>query len=407
VSSAWLVHDRAVRIEDRPVQPADRLATSAWDEARWAAHQVAVPLAASAVPLAEALGTVLAEPVRALVPIPSVDCSAMDGYAVCGPPPWAVVARARAGEGIPAALWSGAACEIATGAPVPSGTRGVLPYEQACRTGELVDGSVEPGRHIRRRGEECAEGEQVLAAGAVFGPAALGLAAALGYDTVPVRPTPRVAALVTGNELLQRGVPAGGRVRDAIGPMLPGLTAWAGGRLTGTTSLADSATVLADALRASDAELTLVSGSSSRGPADHLRPVLLSLGAELVVDGVRCRPGHPQALAQLPDGRLVVGLPGNPLAAFVAFLTLALPALAGLRGLPLPELADPPSGPPLLGGPGRAGKPDATQLVPVRVRAGQLTELRFAGSAMLRGLAAADALAVIAPTGQLRLHPLP
>jgi molybdopterin molybdotransferase len=216
-----------------------------------------------------------------------------------------------------------------------------------------------------------------------------------------------VAALVTGNELLQRGVPAGGRVRDAIGPMLPGLTAWAGGRLTGTTSLADSATVLADALRASDAELTLVSGSSSRGPADHLRPVLLSLGAELVVDGVRCRPGHPQALAQLPDGRLVVGLPGNPLAAFVAFLTLALPALAGLRGLPLPELADPPSGPPLLGGPGRAGKPDATQLVPVRVRAGQLTELRFAGSAMLRGLAAADALAVIAPTGQLRLHPLP
>jgi len=398
-----------VRTEDRPVQPAaravqpaDRLATSGWDEARRAAHQVAVPLAASAVPLAEALGTVLAEPVRALVPIPSVDCSAMDGYAVCGPPPWAVVASARAGEDIPAPLWSGAACEIATGAPVPAGTLGVLPYEQARRTGELVDGSVEPGRHIRRSGEECAEGEQVLAAGAVLGPAALGLAAALGHDTVPVRPTPTVAALVTGNELLERGLPSGGRVRDAIGPMLPGLTAWAGGRLTGTTALADSATALAEALRASDAELTMVSGSSSRGPADHLRPVLLSLGAKLVVDGVRCRPGHPQALARMPDGRLVVGLPGNPLAAFVAFLTLALPALAGLRGLPLPALpcADPPVS-------GLAGKPGATQLVPVRVRAGQLTELRFAGSAMLRGLAAADALAVIAPTGQVRLHPLP
>jgi len=160
----------------------------------------------------------------------------------------------------------------------------------------------------------------------------------------------------------------------------------------------------ADALRASDAELTLVSGSSSLGPADHLRPVLLSLGAELVVDGVRCRPGHPQALARMPDGRLVVGLPGNPLAAFVAFLTLALPALTGLRGLPLPEL---PCVEPPLGGPGLAGRPGATQLVPVRVRGGQLTELRFAGSAMLRGLAAADALAVVAPTGQARLHPLP
>jgi molybdopterin molybdotransferase len=304
----------------------------------------------------------------------------------------------------------------------------VLPYEKSRRTGELVTGAFEPGRHVRRAGEECAAGDEVLAAGAVLGPAAVGLAAALGHDRVLVRPTPRVCALVTGDEVIESGLPVSGRVRDAIGPMLPGLTSWAGGRFDGVTRLADSAPVLEAALAAADAELVVVSGSSSRGPADHLRPVLLGLGARLVVDGVRCRPGHPQAMAQLPDGRLVVGLPGNPLAAFVAFLTLALPAVTGLRGLPLADLpaAAAPIAPAGEGGDtqhgqghghghGHGGGGDGhgggghkgTRLVPVRLRAGVPVELPHAGSAMLRGLAAADAVAVVTADGRTRLHPLP
>src|SRR5262249_48221261 len=156
------------------------------------------------------------------------------------------------------------------------------------------------------------------------------------------------------------GLPGPGAVRDAIGPMLPGLTGWAGGQWAGLTRVPDSDSALAVALEAGSGQVLLVSGSSSAGPADHLRPCLKRLGPGLLVDGVACRPGHPQSLARLPDGKLVVGLPGNPLAALVAYLTLAVPVLAGLRG----------EAPPVLGtahGPRLPRRPGITTLIPVRV----------------------------------------
>ncbi len=368
----------------------------AWAEARLRAHGAAPPPAPEPVSLTDALGAVLAAPLPALVAVPPADCSAMDGYAVRGPGPWTVVASALAGGATPDALAPGTACEIATGAAVPGGTTGVVPYERATRAGDVVDGRE--GAHIRRAGEETASGEDVLPAGLVLGPAALGLAAGVGYEKLSVRRGPRVAALITGDEVLDAGIPGAGRVRDAIGPMLPGLVAWAGGGFTGLARLADSRALLTSALVTSPAEVVVVSGSSSRGPADHLRPALAGIGAEMIVDGVACRPGHPMTLARLPGGTIVVGLPGNPLAAFVAFLTLALPALTGLRGRALPAL---PPGPPL------PAHPLDTRLVPVRVRDGTVTEVAHAGSAMLRGLAVADALAVVEPSGATALHPLP
>lgn len=375
-----------------------RYRLSAWDDARAAAYLAATALPRAQMALADAAGSVLAEPLRALVSVPLINCSAMDGYAVCGPSPWSVIARLRTGEGAPPPLRSGTTCEVATGSPVPPNTVGVIPYEQARRTGKLVNGPVTPGQHIRQAGEECAAGEAVLPAGAVVSPPVLGLAAALGHDTLCVRRAPRVLALVTGDELLDTGLPSPGRVRDAIGPMLPGLVAWAGGRFEGATRLTDSAALLTAALHAAECDMVLVSGSSSRGPADHLRCALATLGAELIVDGVACRPGHPQALARLTTGLLVVGLPGNPLAAVVAFLTLALPAITGLRGRPLPAL------PPAAALP---KSPGITRLIPVRVRGKDITELPYTRSAMLRGMAAADALAIVSPFGEVRLHPVP
>ncbi len=370
---------------------------TAWADARRRAHAAAQPLPAEPVALADALDRVLAAPLTALVAVPSADCSAMDGYAVCGPAPWTVVAHVRAGEPPPAALRPGTACEIATGAPVPDGAAGVVPYERSERSGSLVRGPVDPDLHIRRTGEETEAGTDVLTAGHVLGPAALGLAAGVGYEKLNVRRAPRVSALVTGDEVLDAGIPGVGRVRDAIGPMLPGLVGWAGSGLTSVTRLTDSRDTLTAALSSASTDLVVVSGSSSRGPADHLRPVLAELGAEMLIDGVACRPGHPQTLARLGT-TFVVGLPGNPLAAFVAFLTLALPVLTGLRGAPLATL---PSGPPL------PSHPHDTRLVPVQVRDGMVTEVAHAGSAMLRGLAVADALAVVDPSGTTLLHPLP
>jgi molybdopterin molybdotransferase len=358
--------------------------TLAWDAAREVAHAAATALAPRDVALADTDGAILAGPLVAAADHPPVPRSAMDGYAVCGAPPWTVVEAGLR-------LAGGEACAVATGAALPSGATSVLADEDAVRDGALLRGAAPPGRHIRAAADECAAGEEVLPAGSRVTPAALGLAAALGYDRLLVHPLPRVAALVTGDELVRSGRPGRGQVRDAIGPMLPGLVTRAGARLADPVAVPDSRDLLREALTdAGAADLVLVSGSSAAGPADHLRAVLAELDAELLVDGVRCRPGHPQAMARVGH-TLVVGLPGNPLAALAAFLTVAVPALAGLRGEPLPVLmAVPVPG-------GIARHAVHTRLVPVAVGPSGAVPVGHAGSAMLRGAAAADAFAVVDP----------
>ncbi|GAA1312201.1 molybdopterin molybdotransferase MoeA [Pseudonocardia xinjiangensis] len=362
-----------------------------WDGARERAHAAARPLPVRWVPIADAEGAVLAAPVVAPSAVPPVDRSAMDGYAVCGAAPWTLVGRVGVATSAPAQLRAGEAFAVVTGAAVPAGTTAVLPDEDAVVDGRRVAGSVTPGRHVRRAGEECSAGDELLPAGIVVHPAVLGLVATLGLDRLPVHPHPRVAALVTGDELVSEGPSGPGRVRDAIGPMLPGLLAGAGARAVATAALPDSRALLLDAIADADADLVLVSGSSASGPADHLRPALAALEADLLVDGVTCRPGHPQALARLRDGRLVVGLPGNPFAALAAFLTLAVPVISGLRGEPLPVLVAAP----VPGGLPRHAV--CTRLVPVRVGPHGAEPVGHNGPAMLRGAAVADALAVVDP----------
>ncbi|MCO1659944.1 molybdopterin molybdotransferase MoeA [Pseudonocardia humida] len=371
----------------------DRLS---WDEARLCAYYAAAALPARSVPLDQALGGVLAEPLTAPVALPTADTSAMDGYAVRGAPPWRVVETADR------SLEDGQACAVVTGAPVPKATDAVLPAEHAQRSGDLLRGRATPaaGMHVRPAGEECAAGDYLVATGTVAGPTVLGLAAALGHDTLRVHPTPAVRAVISGDELVDSGPPSPGRVRDAVGPMLPGLVAAAGGRWAGAVRVPDVPTVLRAALAQAHADVVLVTGASGQGPADHLRSVLAAAGAELLVDGVACRPGHPQTMARLPDGRLLVGLPGNPLAALVAFLTLAAAALAGLGGRELPELARLPA---------HDVRPHPTEhrIVPVRVRAGVARPVGYDGAAMLRGAAVADRLAVVSPADAASVRLLP
>lgn len=362
-----------------------------WDVARQLAHAAARPGAVVTRTLAEADGCVLATPLVSPVAVPPVDRAAMDGYAVRGAGPWRVIGHVRAGCADSGALEDGQAKGIVTGAAVPAGATSVVRSEDAVVTDGLLEGPSEDGRHIRRAGEECQPGDQLLPAGVVVDPPVLGLAATVGLNRLTVIPRPTVAALVTGDELVHRGQPGPGRVRDAIGPMLPGLITRSGAAQAGVRHLPDSLEELVSALQETSADLVLVSGSSASGPADHLRPALTALGAELVVDGVACRPGHPQALAQLPDGRLVLGLPGNPFAALVAFLTLGVAAVHRLRGLPLPVL-------PQVAVPGGiACHPTSTRLVPIRLTPQGAVPVGHGGAAMLRGPATADALAVVAP----------
>ncbi|MFE9459867.1 molybdopterin molybdotransferase MoeA [Streptomyces californicus] len=420
---------RAPRTANKPAP------SLSWSRARAVAARAGRggPLAAVRLPLDRALGHVLAEPLGALTDLPSFDTSAMDGWAVAGPGPWAFEAGAGilAGRAPATALPDGAAVRIATGARVPPDTTAVIRSEHAYADeakGLLhAERSVATGQDIRPRGQECRTGEQLVPAGTVVTPAVLGLAAAAGYDALPAVPRPRVDILVLGDELLGAGLPHDGLIRDALGPMLGPWLRALGAEVAGPRRLGDDAGALRDALAASDADLIVTTGGTAAGPVDHVHPVLAELGAELLVDGVAVRPGHPMLLARLPasvpsgthtDGRperqrdataeqrqetpggpYLVGLPGNPLAAVSGLVTLVEPLLAGLAGRPAQDAY-------------RAlvhaevhGHPHDTRLVPVVHRAGRaggrdhVAPLRYNGPAMLRGIAAADGLAVVEPGG--------
>ncbi|MGW5676402.1 molybdopterin molybdotransferase MoeA [Streptomyces sp. NPDC003860] len=356
------------------------------------------------VPLAQAVGLVLAEELTALCDLPSFDTSAMDGWAVAGPGPWTVDREAPvlAGLGDAPALPDGAAVRIATGARIPPETTAVLRSEHARTDPDQrqlsADRRVVPGQDIRPRGQECRSGDRLLPVGTVVTPVVLGLAAAAGYDEVAVVSRPRVEVLVLGDELLGEGLPHDGLIRDALGPLLAPWLRLVGAEVIATRRLGDDAGALHRAVTGTKADLLLTTGGTAAGPVDHVHRVLARAGAELLVDSVAVRPGHPMLLAELPakgkgGARHLVGLPGNPLAAVSGLLTLAGPVLRGLAGLPDP---DPYTAPVRDEVPGH---PHDTRLVPIVHHDELLVPLRFSGPAMLRGVAAADGLAVVPPGG--------
>jgi molybdopterin molybdotransferase len=372
-----------------------------WASARIAAYAAPDPLPPDTVPLADALGTTLAAPLVASASLPAFDCAAMDGYAVgSAAGPWRVVGRVLAGHGVPSPLAAGEAVEIATGAPTPAGAVAVLPHEQATVSGGVVHGEAVPGRHLRPAGEDVIAGRQLLPAGTPVTATVLGLAAAVGEDVLAVRARPRVAALLTGDELIHRGLPGHGRVRDAVGPALPGLVRWLGGEPALVLPVPDTpADQLAAAVAAADGEGVVTVGGAAHGPADRLCGTLLRLGARTVVRSVACRPGHPQRLALLPDGRWLVGLPGNPYAALVASVTLLGPLLAGLGGRPLPVLPTATFSPPSHATHTAPGAHDFARVVPVqRISGGRMEPVGHDRPGSLWGAALADALAVV-PAG--------
>ena len=371
------------------------MSSTTWPEARALAYATAPALPAVELTVPDAAGCVLAAPLWSLAALPAFDTAAMDGWAVRGPGPWQVVGRVLAGALAAGPLTDGEAVEVATGAAVPDGTDAVLPYEHGVLADRSLVGEVTPGRHVRRTGEECAARTVVLPAGAVLTPAALGLAAAVGHDALLVHPRPRVHCLVTGDELLSTGLAGNGRIRDAVGPLLPGAVAASGGVLVGLDRLGDDPDVLRKAVLAADADVVVTTGASSVGRADFLPVVLQALGAEVLIDGVMVKPGHPQVLARLTDGRLLVGLPGNPLAALAGVVTTLGPLLAGLAGRTLPALSSAVLTDALSGAVG------SHRLVPVAVRDGLARPTGHAGAAMLRGAAEGDAFAVVPPDADL------
>lgn len=350
---------------------------------------VTAPLPSETVSVGRADRRTLAADARALTDLPAFNTSAMDGWAVAGDGPWDVIGEVLAGSAPTVDLNPGQAVRIATGAATPTGTTAILRTEHA--TSEVPLAGPARAEDIRPAGEECRRGDALVAAGTVLSPGHLGLLSAAGLDEVTVRRVPTVAVVLFGDELVESGVAGIGQVRDALGPQLPGWFDRLGARVALTSRAEDTLAAHVAAIDAAQADVVVTTGGTAAGPVDHLHAAIAELGGHWVVDSVAVRPGHPMALARVGD-RWLLALPGNPQSAIVALLSLGKPLIESMLGrwsadLPTVTL-------------GSDAKAPAREH---RLLACRLTDtaqpVAHLGSAMLRGLAAADGFAVLPPGG--------
>lgn len=295
------------------------------------------PLGDERVRLGAALGRVLAEEVESPLPVPPFDSSGMDGFAlVAGPAAeLEVIGEARAGHPFERAVTPGRAVRISTGAVIPQGADAVVPIERVSPRGARVRvPATEPGANVRRAGDDVRAGRLVLRAGAVLGPAELGVAASVGRESLRCALRPRVAVLVTGDELTPPGkpLPPGG-IYSSNGFALAAQAERAGAELTARETVPDDPGRTRAALGAAleSADVAIVSGGVSVGPHDHVKSALAELGVEERFWGVALRPGKPTWFGARGD-TLAFGLPGNPVSAMVTFQLFVRPALAALQG---------------------------------------------------------------------------
>lgn len=312
------------------------------------------------LPLSEAAGAVSASAVTARLSVPGFDNAAMDGFVLQAaatrtaspenPVRIAISGLIAAGDQAPRAR-EGTAFEILTGAPVPEGLDAVVPLEQVTRTEGagskpatvLITAPLQPGQNIRQCGQDFLRGQIIVDAGTRLAPHHLMALAACGVDDAPVMSVPKVAVLTTGNELATRGVDLSpGQIRDTNGPYLRALLPMLGANLTTVATARDSVDELRTQLAAmaGQADIVLTTGGVSAGRLDLLPSLVRELGGEILFHKVAIRPGKPLLLARLPDGALLFGLPGNPLAVAVGMRFFVIPALRALAGLS-PETATP------------------------------------------------------------------
>ena len=295
------------------------------------------------VPVEKAAGRILLRPVTAARDLPGTDISMMDGYAVRAADTGEslrVVYEVAAGDAPPAhPLGAREAARIFTGAPIPPGADCVVMQEQAERRGdELRVGRAAPGQHVRRRGEEVHAGDVVLAAGTTLHAAELSLAAASGSVRVGVHRRPRVAILVTGNELVPVGSePPPGKLVETNSVSVAQYVREAGAEPLFLGIAPDSTEEIARTLAAAEADVLVTTGGASVGDHDHAQAAFEKLAGELVFHTVAIRPGKPVLFGTAPGGRLVFGLPGNPAAAMLGFELFVRPALRILGGDPKPD----------------------------------------------------------------------
>lgn len=363
---------------------------------------LAEPLERETAPLGAAAGRWAAQDIFARRSQPAADLSAMDGYAIRFaelPGPWTVVGESAAGAGLDIALQPGEAARIFTGAPLPAGADTILLQEEAARDGVTLrlagEGPKRRGQHVRRAASDFAADALLIEDGQSLSPSRIALAAIGGHAVLPVRRRARIALISTGNELVPPGAHAAGvKLPASNGPMLAAMLAALPCDTIDLGIVPDDLGALTAALAhaAGEADIVVTTGGASVGDHDLVRPALEAAGAAIDFWKVALKPGKPLMAGRF-GGAIALGLPGNPVSAFVTAQLFLLPLVRRLMGdadpLPRHEAAIlaaplPPTG-------------KRAEYLRARGTGRGIEALGGQDSAALAALAAADALIVRPP----------
>lgn len=302
------------------------------------------PVGIETIPVAQSIGRVLADSLLADRPSPPLDFSAMDGYALrlsdASLKTLPVAGTACAGSP-PVQLPENSAIQIFTGAPVPIGSECVVKREDTVESTDSMElalpvDALKLGQNIRRQGENVEQGAEVLAAGTEITPAAIAAVATFATAELAIHRRVRVSILNTGDEILSAGQSVEPwQIRDSNGPTLAAwLQQYPWIEIVHRSHVGDQLSTVEDAIRSSLAasDAILLTGGVSMGDTDYVPQAIENLGGETVFHRLPIRPGRPVLGAHL-DGKLLLGLPGNPVSVAVTSRVIGSPLLKTLAGI--------------------------------------------------------------------------
>lgn len=299
------------------------------------------PLPPLAVSLSDAVGCVLAQDVQCDRDFPPTDQAALDGYALDAASAGVgvrinVMGDVASGDVAPLTLVPGTCARVVSGAPLPRGANAVIPMESTDMGEAQVElhATVQPGDFVRTRGCDAQTGEVVLRSGLRLSGRQIALLAGIGWGRVRVHPRPRVVIVSIGSELVEPGsIAQSGQVFDANGHALMTAARDAGGDTYRVSAVPDERSALRNTLEDQlvRADVIITTGGLSYGQSDTVKEVLGPLGT-VRFDNVAIAPGRQLGVGEIGDGVPIFCLPGNPVAAQVAFESFVRPALRKMGG---------------------------------------------------------------------------
>jgi molybdopterin molybdotransferase len=319
------------------------------EDARNRILEAVSPIPERTVLLSDALGRFSARDILARLPLPMFDNSAMDGYAVVANSSrkgarLQVIGEQPAGPDRQLRISPGEAARVFTGAPIPAGADAVVMQEDATREGDeiVLNGDVDPGEFVRRRGCDLTEGQKILGRGERIRPTTTALLASQGFTDLTIGGEVNAAIISTGDEVVMPGTKLDrGQIYDSNSTLLQVLLQRSGASVRSAELCPDQRGPLAKAIqRGIKNHVLVVTGGVSVGEHDLVQAELRSLGAKIDIWRVAIKPGKPFLFGQV-SGCAVFGLPGNPVSAFVTFLQFvrtAILKMMGANNLNLPKV---------------------------------------------------------------------